>query len=52
MTKEIARKLNSFTKIKKLTKELEFQAPKTKKSWKTTKNDTPSTSPFVYNGER
>jgi hypothetical protein len=32
MTKEITRKLNSIIKINKLTKELEFQAPKTKKT--------------------
>jgi hypothetical protein len=52
MTKEITRKLNSFIKIKKLTKELEFQAPKTKKNSKTTKNGAPSVSPSVYNEKR
>jgi hypothetical protein len=45
MTKEITRKLNSIIKINKLTKELEFQAPKTKKNVKTTKNGAPSASP-------
>jgi hypothetical protein len=45
MTKKITRKLNSIIKINKLTKESEFQAPKTKKNVKTTKNGTPSASP-------
>ena len=49
MTKEITRKLNSFIKIKKLTKESEFHAPKTKKNLKATKNGTPGASPYVYN---
>ena len=34
MTKEITRKLNSFIKIKKRTKELEFHVPKTRKTRK------------------
>jgi hypothetical protein len=51
MTKEITRKLNSFIKIKKLTKESEFLAPKTKKNSKTTKNGAPGTSPSIYNGK-
>jgi hypothetical protein len=49
MTKEITRKLNSIIKINKLTKESKFQAPKTQKNMKTTKNGAPSTSPSVYN---
>jgi hypothetical protein len=32
MTKEINKKLNYFIKIKTLTKELEFKAPKTHKT--------------------
>jgi hypothetical protein len=32
MTKEINKKLNYFIKIKILTKELEFKAPKTQKT--------------------
>jgi hypothetical protein len=49
MTKETTRKLNSFIKINKLTKELEFNTPKTKENSKTTKNGTLSASPYVYN---
>jgi hypothetical protein len=45
MTKEITRKLNSIIKINKLTKESEFQAPKTKKDVKTTKNGALGESP-------
>ena len=45
MKKEIIRKLNFFIKIKKLTKELEFNAPKTKKNWKMSKNGAPNVSP-------
>ena len=36
----------------KLTKELEFNALKTKKNPKTSKNDAPSTSPSVYKRNR
>ena len=49
MTKEINKKLNYFIKIKTLTKELEFKAPKTKKNSKTSKNGAPDVSPYVYN---
>ena len=45
MIKEIIRKLNFFIKINKLTKELEFNAPKTKKNPKTSKNGAPGVSP-------
>jgi hypothetical protein len=48
MTKEITRKLNSIIKINKLTKELEFQAPKTKKNMKTTKNGALGASPPCF----
>ena len=54
MTEEITRKLNSFInsfiKIKKLTKESEFHTPKTKtKLKKRTKNGAPGASHTVYN---
>ena len=48
MIKEIIRKLNFFIKINKLTKELEFNAPKTKKNPKTSKNGAPGASLPVY----
>ena len=48
MTKEINKKLNYFIKINKLTKELEFNAPKTKKNPKTSKNGAPGMSPDIY----
>jgi hypothetical protein len=44
MTKEINKKINYFIKIKTLTKELEFKAPKTKKNSKMTKNGAPGIS--------
>ena len=49
MTKEIKKKLIKFIKIKTLTKELEFKAPKTLKNMKTTKNGAPCVSPSIYN---
>jgi hypothetical protein len=49
MTKGIIKKLITFIKIKVLTKELEFKAPKTQKIAKTTKNNAPGASPYVYN---
>ena len=46
----ITRKLNYIIKIKKLTKESEFHAKKTKKNDKNRqKKGAPSTSPLVYN---
>ena len=36
-------------KKRKLTIKLEFNAPKTKKNMKMTKNGAPGASPFVYN---
>ena len=41
-----------FIKKRKLTIELEFNAPKTKKNSKTTKNDAPSASPSIYKEKR
>ena len=35
-------------KKRKLTKELEFNIPKTKKNWKTSKNGAPGPSPSIY----
>ena len=49
MIKEIIRKLNFFIKINKLTKELEFNAPKIKKNSKTTKNNALDASLYIYN---
>jgi hypothetical protein len=49
MTKGIIKKLIKFIKIKVLTKELEFRAPKTQKNMKTTKNVFPGVSSSVYN---
>jgi hypothetical protein len=49
MTKEINNKLNYFIKIKILTKELEFKAPKTNKNSKRAKNGAPGTSSSIYN---
>ena len=41
---------NEIIKIKVLTKELDFKAPKKKKkNTKTTKNDALGACPFVYN---
>ena len=40
---------NEIIKIKVLTKELEFKAPKIKKNLKTTKNGAPGVSLSVYN---
>ena len=48
MTKEINKKLNYFIKINKLTKELEFNAPKIKKNPKTFKNGALGASLSVY----
>jgi hypothetical protein len=49
MIKGIIKKLIKFIKIKILTKELEFKDPKIQKNMKTTKNSTPSASPYIYN---
>ena len=48
MIKQIIRKLNFFIKINKLTKELKFNAPKTKKNPKMSKNGAPGMSPPVF----
>ena len=47
--KEINKRLNYFIKIKILTKELEFNTPKTKKNTKTTKNGALGMSLYIYN---
>jgi hypothetical protein len=49
MTKGFIKKLIKFIKIKVLTKELEFRAPKIKKNMKTTKNGAPGASQSNYN---
>jgi hypothetical protein len=48
MTKGIIKKLIKFIKIKVLTKELEFRAPKTQKNTKMTKNGAPGASLYVF----
>jgi hypothetical protein len=49
MIKQINTKLNYFIKIKTLTEELEFKAPKTQKTPNLTKHGAPGMSPYVYN---
>jgi hypothetical protein len=50
--KRITRKLNSIIKINKLTKESKFQAPKTQKNVKMTKNSALGVSPPCFSREK